>query len=286
METIRHVLCPVDLSKPSAQALRYAAAFRSVVGGDLTVLHVRIALTYRAAQEPLDTNLQTFISNIIGSQPSIRLLERRGDPATEILGTASAIGADVIVMGTHGRTGLRRLLLGSVTEHVIRRSPAPVLTVPPGWGEDSNASAGLRCVLCAVDFSQPSARAVDVAVSIAAASHARLILAHALEWSEETDTLPDSGTSLLPTSEDDARARLNELVTDDMRVPCEPELVVGYGSAADELLRLVRERDVDLAVLGRGRRNAIDVAVFGSTARQLIRDAACAVLTVPGLPGA
>jgi nucleotide-binding universal stress UspA family protein len=135
-------------------------------------------------------------------------------------------------------------------------------------------------VLCAVDFSEPSSRAVDHAASIAAAAGARLVLAHVLEWAEETDTLPGNGRSFLPSSEDDAIARLRELLTHDMRARCDPELVVGYGTPADELLRFVHERQVDLAVLGIRRRNPIDLAVFGSTTQRLIRDGACAVLTV------
>jgi nucleotide-binding universal stress UspA family protein len=281
MQTIRHVLCPVDLSAPSAQALGYAAAFSSVVDGDLTVLYVRAA----AAHQPelgkrSDTSLATFASHVIGVGPSLRMLERPGEPVTEILGTAVAAASDIIVMGTHGRTGLQRLLLGSVAERVIRRSPTPVLAVPAAMAMKAEGSIRLASVLCAVDLSEPSSRAVDYAASIAAAARARLVLAHSLEWSEETDTLPGSGGSFLPSSEDDAIARLSELLTHEMRERCDPELVVGYGTPADELLRFVRERHVDLVVLGIRRRNPIDLAVFGSTTQRLIRDGACAVLTV------
>jgi nucleotide-binding universal stress UspA family protein len=190
---------------------------------------------------------------------------------------------DIIVMGTHGRTGLQRLLLGSVTERVLRRSNAPVLTVPPGFHSEGNDSLTLASVLCAVDFSEPSARAVDIAASIAAAGRARLVIAHALEWSEELDTIPNAGRSSLPSSEDDAIARIGELVTNDIRIRCAPEILIGYGQRAEELLRFARERDVDLVVLGIQRRNPIDLAVFGSTAQRLIRDGAFALLTVRAL---
>jgi nucleotide-binding universal stress UspA family protein len=210
----------------------------------------------------------------------IRLLERQGEPVTQIITTAVAVASDVIVMGTHGRTGLQRLLLGSVAERVVRRSPTPVLAVPPAMGTTAEGSIRLASVLCAVDFSEPSARAVDYAASIAAAAGARLVLAHALEWSEERETIPGSGRSFLPSSEDDAIARLSELLTHEMRVRCDPELVVGYGTPAEEVIRFVHERHVDLVVLGIRWRNPIDLAVFGSTTQRLIRDGACAVLTV------
>jgi nucleotide-binding universal stress UspA family protein len=281
MQTIRQLLCPVDLSESSAQALRYAAAFSSVVHGDLTILYVRAApLHRRDAGKSSATSLETFASNVIGFGPSCRLLERQGEPVTEILTTAVAVASDVIVMGTHGRTGVQRLLLGSVTERVIRRSPAPVLVVPHAIRMPAEDSVRLATVLCAVDFSDASSRAVDYAASIAAASGARLVLAHALEWSEEADADPGSGRSFLPSSEDDAMAGLSELLTRGTHVHCDPELIVGYGTPADELRRFVDERDVDLVVLGIRRRNPIDLAVFGSTTQRLIRDGACPVLTV------
>ena len=287
MQTIRQLLCPVDLSEPAAHALRYAAAFSSVVDGNLTILFVRAAAAHQPnARKSSDTSLQTFASNVIEFAPSRRLLERQGEPVMEILSTAVAVASDVIVMGTHGRTGLQRLLLGSVAERVIRRSPVPVLLVPPAMATKAGGSISLESVLCAVDFSEPSSRAVDYAASIAAAAGARLVLAHVLEWSEETETLPSSGASFLPSSEDDAIARLSELLTHEIRVRCDPELVVGYGTPADEVIRLVHERQIDLVVLGIRRRNPIDLAVFGSTTQRLIRDGACVVLTVRTLePG-
>jgi nucleotide-binding universal stress UspA family protein len=281
MQTIRHLLCPVDLSEPSAQALRYAAAFSSVVDGDLTILYVRAAATHQpGAGRSSDTSLGTFASNVIGPAPSRRLLERQGEPVTSILSAAVDTASDIIVMGTHGRTGLLRLLLGSVAARVIRRSPVPVLVVPPAVATKGEGSTSLASVLCAVDFSESSGHAVDYAASIAAAAGARLLLAHVLEWSEEMEPPSSGGRSFLPSSEDDAIHRLSDLLTPEMRIRYDPELIVGYGTPADEVLRFVHERHVGLIVLGIRRRNPIDLAVFGSTTQRLIRDGACPVLTV------
>lgn len=193
IQPIRHLLCPVDLSELAGEELRYAAALRSAMNCELTTLYVRPASSKpRSTGNAADSHLtlEAFASNVIGHERSIPLLEQGGDPVREILNAAVAVGADVIVMGTHGRTGLQRLLLGSVTERVVRRSPVPVLTVSLHGRTNAQRPFRLATVLCAVDLSEPSEHAVQYAAFIAAAAGARLVLAHSLEWSEEMDTLP------------------------------------------------------------------------------------------------
>jgi nucleotide-binding universal stress UspA family protein len=135
-------------------------------------------------------------------------------------------------------------------------------------------------VICAVDFSENAQRVVKYAASVTASTGARLVVAHVLEWSEESDTLPSPDASRFPTSEDDAVERLKTLVTSEMRARDSPELAVSYGSPGDELLRLAKERGADLIVLGVRRRNALDLVLFGSTVRRVLGDALCPVFTV------
>jgi len=167
-------------------------------------------------------SLEAFVSNVIGLDPSIQLLNDHGNPVEEILRTAAAIAADVVVMGSHGRTGLQRLLLGSVSERVIRRAMVPVLTVPLGWSKDEEGGITLANVLCAVDFSEPSKQALDLASAIAAGARARLLLVHVLEWAEEAEERPSSGKGVLPSSEDDAIAGMNALLTNEVRTSVAP----------------------------------------------------------------
>ena len=276
MVRIRNVLCPVDLSDISKRALGHAAALTAWYEVALTVLFVRTG--YRV--ESTKRDVAAFVESAIGTQPA-HLHVTDGDVVSEIVRVATALPADVVVMGTHGISGFKQLLLGSVTERVWREAPCPVLTVPPRVARHSPGTVSLATVICAVDFSPSSTRALAYAVSIATKARGRLILFHALEWFDEEVEAPSTGinTQELPTAEEDARRGLEELLAADARA-CDPELVVGHGSPAGEILRLVQERDAELIVLGVHGRNVLDRTLFGSTAQQVVRDAPCPVLTV------
>jgi nucleotide-binding universal stress UspA family protein len=171
------------------------------------------------------------------------------------------------------------LWLGSVAENVLRRSRTPVLVVPRAMSNRHDL-ARVESVLCAVDFAEGAEEVIGFSGALAATTSARLVVAHILEWSEESESLPSAGAHVFPTSEDDAVARLNTLITSEMRARCSPELAVGYGSPGEELLRLAKERRADVIVLGVRRRSALDLVLFGSTAQGVLRDAECPVLTL------
>jgi nucleotide-binding universal stress UspA family protein len=276
--TIRHVLCPVDLSTASASALRYAVALSSALGAHVTVLLVH-SDAGDAPGEARSRELTAFIMATLGTADAVDRVQRKGKPSDEILRTSTALECDLTVMGTHGRTGLQHLLLGSVAENVLRRSQMPVLVVPRAM-PPREALAPVGSVLCAVDFGGSPQRVIEYAASILPVASGRLILAHILEWSEEEETLPSASAHVFPTSEEDAVARLNELITSEMQARCRPEVAVGYGPPGDELVRLATERSADLIVLGVRRRNALDLVLFGSTARRVLRDGRWPVLTV------
>ena len=276
MVRIQNVLCPVDLSAISERALRHAAAVAVWYEARLTVLFVRTG--YRV--EATERDVAAFIESAIGARQA-NLQMRDGDVVSEIVRLATALSADFVVMGTHGISGFKELLLGSVTERVWREAPCPVLTVPPWVAPQSPDAVSFATVVCAVDFSPSSTRAVAYATSIARRASGRLILFHALEWFDDEVEAPSTGVNAkeLPTSEDDARQGLEELLTAEARA-CDPELVVGHGSPAGEILRVVGESDAGLIVLGVHGRNVVDRTLFGSTAQRVVREAPCPVLTV------
>lgn len=136
MPSIRTILHPTDFSEPSAYAFDLACALARGSGAGLILLHVDAppAAVGHAVLLPLLTEHQHELKKELDRlmpNPSLKTERRfeQGDPATEILRVAQETHADLIVMGTHGRTGLDRLLMGSVAEQVVRRAPCPVVTV-------------------------------------------------------------------------------------------------------------------------------------------------------------
>ncbi len=134
------ILCPVDFSEPSKRALRYALAIARWYDSELTVVHVEDALLHAAALEAGGypelgerqyEELYQFVEDAGGKNRNVRVEIATGRVVPAILEHATRDGSDLIVMGTNGRSGLARAVLGSVTEGVVRRAAVPVLTIPP-----------------------------------------------------------------------------------------------------------------------------------------------------------
>jgi nucleotide-binding universal stress UspA family protein len=141
LPAFEHILCPVDLSERSVKALKEAVLLARLCGATVTALYVQpVVSPYVPLISGLDEELRSHfqaeldgcVSSVLGSGVPIRTVLRAGDPATTILEEVRAAGADLVVMGTHARKGLLRLILGSVTERVVRHAPCPVLAVPAG----------------------------------------------------------------------------------------------------------------------------------------------------------
>jgi len=141
--TFRKILCPVDFSPPSESALEAAVALAAQSGGRVTVLHVvEMPDPLLEKSEFLEwitrryeAQLKEFMQRHACPEVDEHALLREGSPAREINRAVEGLGSDVVVLGTHGRTGLKRLLIGSVAERVVRTSSVPVLTVPSGAPE-------------------------------------------------------------------------------------------------------------------------------------------------------
>ena len=296
MADIRRILCPVDLSSASRHALEHAVALARWYESTLVVFHVFSPQALPIATEfggyvpaPPQLNedevleeVRRFTQPVAGSAP-VEIVVRDGPPVYEIIAQAAQMPADLLVMGTHGRGGFERLFLGSVTEKVLRKVACPTLTVPPNETVPTDAVT-FRMILCPVDFSPPSTRALEYALSLAREADARLMVLHVLESYVDAVKLSEVSQFTVPEFEqhrkDDALERLRALIPADAREWCTPEEVVITGKPHREIVRVASDAGADLIVMGVHGRGAVDLMVFGSTTNQLLREAKCPILTL------
>lgn len=298
MTAVARLLCPVDLSETSARALTYARTLARRYHAMLTILEVvsvaRVPMAFAAATggtiPPATTEeeraaflgeLQQFVATV--EPPAERLVVREGPIVQQILAEAREGRADLIVLGTHGRGGFDRFLLGSVTEKVVRKAPCPVMTVPPGPDFPTAVDPLLQTILCAIDFSPSSFHALEYALSLADDAQATLVLVHVVEWPSERRLPPWAGPAFAAEWRRLSDAASREL---ELAVPAETrrrrrvEDVVLLGRPHEEIARLAHDRSADLLVLGVHGRSEPDLIFFGSTVTQALRHLGCPVLTV------
>jgi len=203
-----------------------------------------------------------------------------GPPASAILACAGTLPADLIVMGTHGASGFEHLVLGSITEKVLRRAGCPVMTVPPRVRSTSRLP--FAHVLCPLDFSPSSEAALQLAFSMAQEANAELSLLHVLEWANDQplSQLKYIAPEYHAYREQDAQTRLSRLVPDGVRDWCTPTVHVAHGKPHEEILAFAARQQADVIVMGVQGRNAVEVMLFGSTTNQVVRRATCPVLTL------
>src|SRR5579864_4618899 len=193
---------------------------------------------------------------------------------------------DLIVVGTHGRTGLGKLLLGSVAEDILRHASCPVLTVGPkvcgraklpafqNHARDlAPAELEMRQIVFATNFAKNAARVAQEAIALAEEFRARLTLMHVMEDYTRLGTRPE------PI--EDCVSRLQELVPSGNTLQYLPEIVVEFGAAPERILKVAREREADMIVLGaRSSADAGTTHLPWSSAHHVIANAQCPVLTV------
>jgi len=303
MLEIKRILCPVDFSDISRHALEHALVLARWYDSEITAFHTYsipappvwfsgYSVPYVPEPPPQQIHQQVmselarFVDGLKVSGRSLGLEARASGPTHGILDAAKALPADLIVMGTHGRGGLDRLVLGSVTEKVLRKASCPVLTVPPPVSEaPAQVPLLFDRILCPVDFSDSSMKALTYALSLAQEAHAQLLVVHVVEGLREHDAQMYKRFDLSryeQTLVEDARERLQHAIPEEARTWCKPEVLVGAGKSYREILKVARERDVHSIVMGVHGRNPVDLVLFGSTTHHVIREATCPVLTLRG----
>lgn len=297
MPAISRILCPIDFSDFSRRALDYAVTVARWYGASVTALHVQPPevpmagpLTPLAPVEPvslpagdleaLRQRVAAFVSPEADATIAIEPRAAEGAPALEIL--AEAESADLIVMGTHGRSGFERLVLGSVSETVLRNAPCSVLTIPLTTVAVGTVPVVFRRIVAAVDFSDVSMAALRQAACLAAEADAWLTAMHVIEVPEHLALWIDRGDGVghVRAWADAAERHLRSAVGPDTREYARVDQRVETGKAYREILRVADEQRADLIVVGAHGHGVIEQMFVGSTAQHIVRRAGCPVLIV------
>lgn len=287
--TLNNILYLTDFSEPSEAALPFAAAVAREYGAKIFAYHALIPAAYvyttpelvqtgiEAQEEAAEINMKRAEAQLVGV-PHEMIVERSIGIWPSLEQAVKDYKADLVVLGTHGRTGAQKLLLGSVAEEVFRRSRVPVLTIGPGARRGLHAGAKFHHVLYATDFSKESLAAAPYAISMAEENQARLILLHVMR------------PSTTPLSEREAQDvlsnatfQLHEIVPASAELWCTAEAIVREGNPAEKILEVAKEKAADLIVLGvrdRGTHLGAATHLERATAHKVVAHAACPVLTV------
>lgn len=284
MLAIRRILFPTDFSECAEQAFTQAAHLAERFDAELHVLnvglpHVESANDPMGFLELVDEAPHTQSDAAFTAETGARVVHaqvRVLSPAAGILDYASAHDIDLIVMGTHGRRGLNRLLIGSVAEEVVRLARCPVFTIRAS----EDAPVRFERILAPVDFSAFSSVAVAYAKALAALYGARLDLLHVVE----EVTLPGPyGIEPMPTVTSGVADRAQEALLQMAaalpgEVPVEAHVLVGH--AARDVLDFAAIRHTDLVVIATHGRTGIARLLLGSVAEKVVRMAPCPVFTI------
>ena len=298
MTMFSNVLCPVDFSDSSELALRYAIAVGARQNARLTAMHVIPAViatpdVYPYLAAPIPTSQETrdrafeqlghFVHSARERDLAVDVTLEDGEVVDTILQKADALPADLIVMGTHGRRGFKRLLMGSVTERVLREARAPVLSVSPHSPGPSAGGAPFRSILCPVDFSPASLAGFDAALALAG-DEGTVTVVKVLERYVDAgmgEAIALDFDAIRARQQEEAFAKLGALIrsADRPRIKLEVATPDSRG-AYREILRIAERDSNDLIVMGVSGRSSADLLFFGSTANHVVRSAGCPVLTV------
>jgi nucleotide-binding universal stress UspA family protein len=296
--SLRNVLFATDFSSTSNSALPYATAICRRFGSTLHLAHIlsdtnvllmtggvdytSVGTIYEEAHNEAQEEIQQLTTHL-GKIPC-RTFLRRGQVWDNLRGIVAENSIDLIVIGTHGRTGLGKLLLGSVAEDILRHAPCPVLTVGPGvhgraklpefqtrGKELAPVELELRRILYATNLTSDSLRVASAAIALAEEFDSRLTLMHVIESYANLEDRPgpiETGVE-----------QLQSVVPKDAALAYKPEIVMEFGSAPKCIVKMATEREADLIVLGAHPAD-LTTRLPWSTVHEVVAHAPCPVLTV------
>jgi len=300
-EPFRKILSPVYFDETSPVALQYARYFARQGGGTVYLLHVvptdelhLLRKVYRPeegggadtawAQQIAQEKLQELAQAHLAGVQYETVIRLSGDPATGILEAEKEFGVDLVVMATHGRTGIAHLILGSVAEKVVRESRCPILTTRQG--EELPSTEPFQKILIPVDIAERSVAVLTYARRIAEQSKGVVYPLHIVP-TEETDLLlrdvyeAREGTRAnLVTAEKVARQKLDELAKEHLSTVRYETVLHVSGDPAKTILEVEKDVGADLMVMATHGLTGVFHLLLGSLTEKMMREAGCPVLSL------
>jgi len=298
MIAFKRILVPVDFSEASKKAITYGLTLADQFNSKLILAHIvpeSSALAYAFPTETFDMEkeqvekAQSAIKDLVppeyAARQHIQEIVRTGNIEAELLAIVENEGADLVVMGTHGRRRLGRWFLGSVTEHMLRKVPVPVLTVSHVDTEKHQVGmVSLKRILYATDLSEYSNAGLKYAVEIARAAGSSLSVMHAIHYPDRRLWAAGGIPGLESERAADVqemRKRLADVLAQEAPQEMQVEMLVVEGRPSEKILEIAGERAMDIIVLNLQSKSTLERTLIGITAERVVRLAPIPVLSVP-----
>ncbi|HTQ97681.1 MAG TPA: universal stress protein [Candidatus Acidoferrum sp.] len=285
--TFQNILFATDFCPAAQAALPYAAEVAQGFGANLYILHVQepnlyglpyeIWLHIKEEGEVQARKLRGVIHQEFPEMP-LNVLEAEGDVCSTVAMVVDKFAIDLVIVGTRGRTGLEKALLGSKAEEILRKTACPVLTVGPLVKEKTGERGKFSSILFATQFGTSSAAAARIAVSLAEEFQSKLTLLAVMKNHKEPFVRMENEFGEM------SERRLREMVPEEANFWCAPHFLVEQGAPADRILEVADRTEADLIVLGAHAEGMSGAATHlpMTTIHQIVARANCPVLTVRG----
>ena len=292
---LKLILCPIDFSEFSIRAYQYALSLGEHYQAKLLALHIvelwkypfadyaasggDLANVFRALHQGGEERLREFVTRHCHHPIQPQLKVDQGNASDLILSFAQDREVELIVMGTHGRRGFDRLVLGSTTDRVMRRASCPVLVISKPVRESTVSGRAeshvhrLRRILYCTDFSQNSERALGYAISATEEYDAELTLLNVMDADVHQPTVKERIATYT--------RQLDKLIPGERSKTLKLGTVVRLGKPYEQIVQYAVEGEIDMITMAVRGAGALDRAVFGSTTYRVIQLGPCPVLAVP-----
>ncbi len=304
ISVFRKILMATDLSEASRPALSFAVALAARYDSKLSVLHVfHPDWRYEMLDNPPEADLeradaQRQLSAVVDSvhpdRPLNRIVMRNASVPTAVLSGIAELGADLLVIGTHGRGGFSKLALGSVAEELLRTAPCPVVTIGPKARAVPSKPMDFRTIVFSTDFGAGSTKALPLVQRLVRAHDAKIIFLHMIPPIPAASSVVSAYAPAAPGAEEVQQweASATKRSMQDLRswvlahgtFEGEPEYFVGTDFLAEGIFTAVNKWKADLIVMGTNRAASVRVSSHlpWTAVHQVIHDAECPVMTVAG----